>query len=160
MIYGCTNEECRWFGEGDTLPQACPHCGQALEERDEKDLTGDEWCRLGLFWTEAEPPQEEKALACFRRSAGLGSGWGTCNLGLCMEQGIGIEADPRQAVWLYKQAVEMGSVAALCNLGVCVEQGIGIAEDPAAAAALYLAAAEHGSARGQRLLAHCYEEGV
>ena len=141
MIYCCTNEECLWFGEGYTLPEACPRCGQALEVRREEELTGDEWCRLGLYWTESEPADEEKALACFRRSAGLGSGWGTCNLGLCMEQGIGTQADPRQAVWLYKQAVEMGSVAALCNLGVCLEQGIGTPEDPAGAAALYLAAA-------------------
>lgn len=139
---------------------ACPRCGQALKERWEEELTGDEWCRLGLYWTEEEPADDEKALACFRRSASLGSGWGTCNLGLCMEQGIGIQPDLRQAVWLYKQAVEMGSVAALCNLGVCLEQGIGTPQDPAGAASLYLAAAEHGSARGQRMLAHCLEDGI
>ena len=98
MIYSCTNEKCLWFGEGDTMPDACPRCGQAVKKRREEELTGDEWCHLGLYWTEAEPADDEKALACFRRSASLGSGWGTCNLGLCMEQGIGIQPDLRQAV--------------------------------------------------------------
>ena len=71
-----------------------------------------------------------------------------------------MEADPRQAVWLYQQAVEMGSLSALCNLGVCYEDGIGTAPDPRLAAEHYRRAADYGSARAQRLLAHCYEQGI
>lgn len=65
MIYSCTNEECLWFGEGDTLPDACPRCGQALKERWEEELTGDEWCRLGLYWTEEEPLMTRKRWPAF-----------------------------------------------------------------------------------------------
>ena len=83
-------------------------------------MTGDDWSALGVFWI-SRPDRKERGLACFRRSAGMGSGWGTCNLGICMEQGLGVEADPRQAFWLYQQAVEMGSLSAVCNLGVCYE---------------------------------------
>lgn len=44
---------------------------------------------------------------CFRKAAYLGSAWGTCNLGICMEQGDGVERNPEQAFWLYSQAMEM-----------------------------------------------------
>ena len=64
-----------------------------------------------------------------------------------------MEADPRQAVWLYQQAAEMGSLPALCNLAVCYEEGIGTPSDPHQAVELYRRAAEYGSTRAQRLLA-------
>lgn len=60
----------------------------------EGEMTGDDWSALGVFWI-SRPDGKERGLACFRRSAGMGSGWGTCNLGICMEQGLGVEADPR-----------------------------------------------------------------
>ncbi len=70
-----------------------------------------------------------------------------------------MEADPRQAFWLYQQAVE-GSLSAVCNLGVCYEQGIGTTSDQKKAVELFRQAAEHGSSRGQRLLARCLEQGL
>ena len=122
MIYHCVKDDCRFWGEGDAVPQRCPQCGAPLVQAKEGELTGDAWSALGVFWVEQDG-HEARALECFRKSAQMGSGWGTCNLGLCMEQGIGVKADPRQAVWLYQQAVEMGSLSALCNLGVCYEDG-------------------------------------
>ena len=159
MLFHCTKEDCRFWGEGEVLPDACPRCGGALTVGDREKMTGDDWCALGVFWIEQDGA-EEKAVSCFRRSAQLGSGWGACNLGLCLEQGTGVEADPRQALWLYQQAAEMGSLPALCNLAVCYEEGIGTPPDPRQAVALYRRAAEYGSTRAQRLLARCCDRGI
>ena len=159
MIYHCIKDDCRFWGEGDTLPERCPQCGAPLVQAEKGELTGDVWSALGVFWMEQDG-HEDRALECFRRSARMGSGWGTCNLGLCMEQGIGVEADPRQAFWLYQQGVEMGSLSALCNRGVCDETGIGTAPDTQKAAECYRQAAEYGSARAQRLLARCCAPGT
>lgn len=129
MLFHCTKGDCRFWGEGAAMPDACPRCGGALTAGERAKMSGDDWCALGVFWMEQDGA-EEKAVSCFRRAARLGSGWGACNLGLCLEQGTGIEADPRQAVWLYQQAAEMGSLPALCNLAVCYEEGIGTPSDP------------------------------
>ena len=159
MLFHCTKEDCRFWGEGEVLPDACPRCGGALTAGDREKMSGDDWCALGVFWIEQDGA-EEKAVSCFRRAAQLGSGWGACNLGLCLEQGTGVEADPRQAVWLYQQAAEMGSLPALCNLAVCYEEGIGTPSDPHQAVELYRRAAEYGSTRAQRLLARCCDRGI
>ena len=159
MIFRCSDQGCGYFGEGPRLPEFCPRCGKRMLQAAEGEMTGDDWSALGVFWI-SRPDGKERGLACFRRSAGMGSGWGTCNLGICMEQGLGVEADPRQAFWLYQQAVEMGSLSAVCNLGVCYEQGIGTTSDQKKAVELFRRAAEHGSSRGQRLLARCLEQGL
>ena len=159
MIFRCSDQGCGYFGEGPRLPEFCPRCGKRMLQAAEGEMTGDDWSALGVFWI-SRPDGKERGLACFRRSAGMGSGWGTCHLGICMEQGLGVEADPRQAFWLYQQAVEMGSLSAVCNLGVCYEQGIGTTSDQKKAVELFRRAAEHGSSRGQRLLARCLEQGL
>lgn len=148
MIFRCSDQGCGYFGEGPRLPEFCPRCGKRMLQAAEGEMTGDDWSALGVFWI-SRPDGKERGLACFRRSAGMGSGWGTCNLGICMEQGLGVEADPRQAFWLYQQAVEMGSLSAVCNLGVCYEQGIGTTSDQKKAVELFRRAAEHGSSRGR-----------
>ena len=159
MIYHCVEKQCLFWGEGETLPEKCPKCGGALVQAEEKELSGHNWAALGAFWVEQDG-HEKRALECFRRAAALGSSWGVCNMGVCLEQGIGVEADPRQAFWLYQQAAEMGSLSALCNLGVCYEDGVGTPADPRRAVELYRRAAEFGSTRAQRLLARCCEAGT
>ena len=77
MIFRCSDQGCGYFGEGPRLQAA------------EGEMTGDDWSALGVFWI-SRPDGKERGLACFRRSAGMGSGWGTCNLGICMEQGLGV----------------------------------------------------------------------
>ena len=149
MIYHCNNDGCNYWGEGEERLEHCPQCGGQLQEADEKKMSGDDWCALGIYWVEREDGKE-RAYQYFRKAAQMGSAWGVCNLGLCMEQGIGVEADPRQAIWLYEQAAEMGSLAALCNLGVCYQSGIGTVEQPNRAAEVYEKAADYGSLRADR----------
>ena len=121
-------EDCRFWGEGEVLPDACPGAAEA-DRGDREKMSGDDWCALGVFWIEQDGA-EEKAVSCFPPGRPAGQRLGACNLGLCLEQGTGVEADPRQAVWLYQQAAEMGSLPALCNLAVCYEEGIGTPSDP------------------------------
>ena len=158
MIYKCTNPSCGNLGEGDGLPASCPECGSPVKEIREEEMSGRDWSQLGGFWTRRRN-NEKRILACYRRAAAMGDVWGICNLGWCMEAGIGTEADPKQAVWLYEQAAETGYVPALCNLGVCYQEGIGVPRDEGRAIELLTDAAEYGYPRAQMILASCYEEG-
>lgn len=152
MIYHCEDHTCNYWDEGEKLPERCPQCGRKLLRANEADMTGDDWTALGNTLWDAEASDKKRMVDCFRKAAYLGSAWGVCNLGICMEQGNGVEADPVQAFWLYRQAVEMGSLNAVCCLGVCYQYGIGTAPDAKQAAELYCKAAEYGSPRGQMLL--------
>ncbi|MFR1040305.1 MAG: tetratricopeptide repeat protein [Clostridium sp.] len=129
MIYHCEDHTCNYWDEGEKLPERCPQCGRKLLRANEADMTGDDWTALGNTLWDAEASDKKRMVDCFRKAAYLGSAWGVCNLGICMEQGNGVEADPVQAFWLYQQAVEMGSLNAVCCLGVCYQYGIGTAPD-------------------------------
>ena len=137
MIYHCEDHTCNYWDEGEKLPERCPQCGRKLLRANEADMTGDDWTALGNTLWDAEASDKKRMVDCFRKAAYLGSAWGVCNLGICMEQGNGVEADPVQAFWLYRQAVEMGSLNAVCCLGVCYQYGIGTAPDAKQAAELY-----------------------
>ena len=160
MIYHCEDHTCNSWDEGEKLPERCPQCGRKLLRANEADMTGDDWTALGNTLWDAEASDKKRMVDCFRKAAYLGSAWGVCNLGICMEQGNGVEADPVQAFWLYQQAVEMGSLNAVCCLGMCYQYGIGTAPDAKQAAELYCKAAEYGSPRGQMLLVRAFHDGI
>lgn len=75
MIFRCSDQGCGYFGEGPRLPEFCPRCGKRMLQAAEGEMTGDDWSALGVFWI-SRPDRKERGLACFRRSAGMGSGWG------------------------------------------------------------------------------------
>ena len=108
MIYRCSSKDCGYWCEGEMLEgAACPWCGKELLRAEEKNMSGDDWAALGGFWSEQGAKGKTRMAECFRKAAYLGSAWGTCNLGICMEQGDGVERNPEQAFWLYSQAMEM-----------------------------------------------------
>ena len=144
MIYRCTQEECPCIVEQEERPECCPDCGHTMEPAEEAQLSGREWALLGSYWIEGPARDEARALACFRHSAGMGEACGISNLGWCMENGVGIQADPRQAAWLYEQAALLDYVPAMCNFGFCLQQGIGVGPDIVRAAEWYRRAAEAG----------------
>ena len=113
MIFQCKNRKCGYVAEQETLPLCCPECGGAVRELREDRMNGRQWTRLGIFFLEKSSGQAKRAWECFRRAALLGDAWGVSNLGWCMEAGVGVEASPEEAVWLYRQAVEMGFTPAL-----------------------------------------------
>ena len=130
----------------------CPECGHPMGAVPEAALTGKDWAMLGSWWIEGPRRDETQAYACFRRSAQVGDPCGISNLGWCLENGIGVEADPRQAVWLYEQAALLDYVPAMCNFGFCLQNGIGTGRDPERAVEWYHQAAERTFPRAQILL--------
>lgn len=160
MFYHCSSDKCNKIFEYANTPPLCPYCKHQLQSIDESELSGDDWCSLGVYWHDQEEDHAPKVIAYFRRAAALGSGWGVSNLAWCTEDGIGVARDMRQAFWLYKQAVELDYTPALCSLGVCYEQGNGVKKDPEKAVEYYTNSANRGLVRGQILLARCYTEGI
>lgn len=82
------------------------------------------------------------------------------NLGVCYEQGDGIDQDLKQAVYWYRKAADQGFARAQYNLGVCCYNGYGMEVDHVQAAQLFRAAAEQGHMNAQFNFAVCCFNGV
>jgi len=99
--YRCENPDCGFLAEEE--PDVCPQCGGTFFlSVDEEELTGPDWVQLGNRAVDEERPTD--ALACYQQAAALDDMLGVTNLGWCLEAGIGVPADPRQAVVLSAQA--------------------------------------------------------
>ena len=102
--YRCENPDCGFLAEEE--PDVCPQCGGTFFlSVDEEELTGPDWVQLGNRAVDEERPTD--ALACYQQAAALDDMLGVTNLGWCLEAGIGVPADPRQAVVLYAQAAAL-----------------------------------------------------
>ena len=124
--YRCENPDCGFLAEEE--PDVCPHCGGTFFlSVDEEELTGSDWVQLGNRAVDEE--RNTDALACYQQAAAAGDVLGLTNLGWCLEAGVGVEADPRQAVVLYAQAAAQDYMPALTNLGYCYAHGVGVARD-------------------------------
>ena len=64
------------------------------------------------------------------------------NLGICYQNGTGVEKNFQKAFELYQKATEQGSALAQCNLGICYQNGIGVKKNTQKAVELYQKAAE------------------
>ncbi len=67
-----------------------------------------------------------------------------CNLGLCYENGDGVEQSYEQAVKWYTKAAEQGHAGAQCMLGECYETGDGVKQSYEEAVKWYTKVAEQG----------------
>ena len=83
---------------------------------DEEEMTASDWVSLG--GQAVDEKRDTDALAYYQRASAMGDVQGLTNLGWCFEAGVGVEADPKQAVVLYAQAATREYVPALTNLGV------------------------------------------
>ena len=114
--YRCENPDCGFLAEEE--PDVCPQCGGTFFlSVDEEELTGPDWVQLGNRAVDEERPTD--ALACYQQAAALDDMLGVTNLGWCLEAGIGVPADPRQAVVLYAQAAERGRKTAFPGPSSC-----------------------------------------
>ena len=94
-----------------------------------------------------------------RKAAEQGDAEAQYQLGLCYENGDGVDEDMTQAASWYRKSAEQGNADAQCNLGWCYENGEGVAEDMTQAVAWYRKSAEQGNAQGQNNLGVCYKNG-
>jgi len=99
-------------------------------------------------------------LATLRADAERGDPWSQLNLGAAFDNGIGVAADPAQAILWYRRAAEQGLAQAQFNLGHSYAMGNGIAQDYAEAVRWLTLAARQGMAEAQHLVGVSYMEGL
>jgi Leucine-rich repeat (LRR) protein len=141
QMTGLTSLDLRWCGALQSLPESM---GQ-LTGLTRLDLHGCGALHGASMWWWA---------------AAQGDARGQCNLGVCYENGLGVEKDEARAAELYAKAAERGYATGQCGLGVCYYYGRGVERDEARAAELYAKAAEQGHARAQCNLGVCYKHGT
>jgi uncharacterized protein len=81
-------------------------------------------------------------------------------LGLVLERGEGVPANPAEAVTWFRRAADHGLVAGMVNLGRAFDSGTGVAKDPVEAVRLYATAANRGSLQAMMLLGAAYDRGA
>lgn len=140
-FYRCENPDCGLVAEEE--PDVCPRCGGTFFTGvAEEEMTASDWVSLGN--QAVDEKRETDALAAYQRAAAMNDPLGLTNLGWCLEAGVGVPADPRQAVMLYAQAAEREYMPALTNLGYCYTYGIGVETDYGKALKCFQRGAEQG----------------
>ena len=100
------------------------------------------------------------AFALYSLAAEKGQAKAQIGLGICYEEGVGIEKNLTKAVEWYTKAAEQGNATAQCNLGFCYDNGSGVEQNLAKAVEWYTKAAEQGYVMAQFTLGFCYEHGT
>jgi len=120
--------------------------------------TGEEEFTTGVALMERE--EYENAVRYFRKAAEQGDAPAQNNLGVCYENGKGVEKDVYEAVKWYRKAAEQRYVLAQYNLGVCYANGAGVGKDMDEAVKWIRKAAEQKYAPAQFGLGVCYANGA
>ena len=101
----------------------------------------------------------DAAVQLYRVAAESGHAEAQLFLGLCLQGGKGVPAEPAEAFsWLQRAALG-GLPQAATQVGYALEHGLGVAMDKAAAVGYYSKGAEAGDAGAMFNLAGCYLEG-
>ncbi len=88
----------------------------------------------------------EAAVEYYRAAAMCGVNFFALNkLGVCYEDGVGVEQDYEKAVEYYRKSAEQGNDWAEYNLAGCYYNGCGVKKNRAKAKELYRSAAEKGN---------------
>lgn len=107
----------------DRRRQALEDCRQAAEDGDANAVVQMGMnCLYGIGGAAKDP---EKAFRWFSQTAPddpAGLYW----LGVCYDNGFGVERDEDRACRLYQESAAGDYAPALCNLGVCYESGQGV----------------------------------
>lgn len=70
-----------------------------------------------------------RAYELYKSAAALGHPGALCNLGTCLQRGLGCAGNPAAAAAAYREAAAAGSIPARLNLGLCYLRGEGIRRD-------------------------------
>ena len=107
-----------------------------------------------------------EAVKWFQKAVDKGNVFGKYCLGICYDEGNGMEKNYTKAYSLYKDALnafskmaEDGAAKAQNYLGLCYDYGRGTEENKELAFTAYKKAAEQGYARAQYNLGLCYYKG-
>ena len=118
------------------------------------------WCyRLGQAGADGAD-RKEKAVALFRRAAEQGYVSSICDLGVCYQEGWGIEQDLQKALELYHQAADCGLGKAMNCIGECFWNGEGVEQDLNQALEWFEKGAKAGHPEAQFNAAWFWDEGL
>lgn len=113
--------------------------------------------KLGIKF--ASLKQHQKAFLLFMQASDRGHRMAQFNLGLCYENGKGVEKDLAKAVECYENAAAQGQAGAMYNLAILYMQGDGgLSKDPQHSIELLKEAAEHGLCKAQSFLGLYYAD--
>ncbi len=70
-----------------------------------------------------------RAYELYKSAAALGHPGALCNLGYCLQRGLGCTGDAASAAAAYREAAAAGNIPARLNLGLCYLRGEGIRRD-------------------------------
>ena len=96
--------------------------------------------------------EEVEKVKSYRKAAEQGNAKAQYNLGVCYENGYGVEKNYFKAVKWYRKAAEQGLADAQNNLGVCYYFGYGVEKNYSEAVKWWRRAAEQGNAKAQEVL--------
>jgi localization factor PodJL len=88
----------------------------------------------------------------YRAEAAAGDAAAQNDLAVCLEQGLGVPADPSAAATWYRASAAQGFAPAQFHLGECYEHGTGVPRDLEQARAWYQRAAGHGLGQARTAL--------
>lgn len=125
----------------------------------EADLAG-KYIAAGRKYENASEKLFAEALKLAECSAGKGNPHGGFMLGLCNENGYGMEPNPEEAFRLYKQSAESGDPDGQCELSHAYMYGIGTEHNQSEAFHWAKSSADLGNGRALMNLATFYELGV
>lgn len=114
-----------------------------------------EWLNLSSSLVTIDEQKLEKT----RTAAEQGDPMAQNQMGIFLEQGLGVQKNKEEAVKWYALAANHGFAIAQYNLGNCFYKGIGTEQDYTQATKWYLRAAEQGHAGAQHNLGYCYSHG-
>lgn len=97
---------------------------------------------------------------CYREATSHNEAKAQNSLGLCYEDGVGVEKNETAAVEWYTKAANQGFADAQLNLGFCYEDGIGVEKNFTAAVEWFTMAANQGHDDAQFGLGDFYYAGI
>ncbi len=118
------------------------------------------WCGEPSIYTDNKAYKDVemyKAIEWYKKAANQGHVEALYKLGVCYEQGIGIEKNETIAVEFYKKAVECDHIDSKFKLAECYRMGKGIEVNLEKAKELYLKAGKCRHIQAQNEFIRCYE---
>lgn len=130
--------------------------GKAMRMAEEAEELGDKevFLHLGRAFVRAGtvPDHNEKAFECFRRASLVHIPAAYAEMGVCLEQGIGVERNIKEAVRYYKKAAEKGDLLGMTHYGLSLAQGAGIRKNTRRGMEWLMKAALRGDLGAVRIL--------
>lgn len=102
----------------------------------------------------------EQAFQCFVKAQIQGVDEAPNYLGICYENGFGVDSNITKAIEYYEIGIKKGDAYAMVNLGCLYAKGLSGIKDEKKAFSLFKKSAEKGCNYGQRMLGYSYYYGI